>query len=97
MSWLQKLLPPRIKATPGMKKTAVPEGLWIKCVACETVLYRTDLENNLYVCPKCAHHSRVRARERFDQLLVDRRVAALEFGMPHERRLKSCLMVQYSD
>jgi acetyl-CoA carboxylase carboxyl transferase subunit beta len=69
MSWLQKLLPPRIKATPGMKKTAVPEGLWIKCVACETVLYRTDLENNLYVCPKCAHHSRVRARERFDQLL----------------------------
>ena len=60
MSWLQKLLPPRIKSTPGVKKTAVPEGLWIKCPACEAVLYRTDLENNLFVCPKCSIHSACR-------------------------------------
>jgi acetyl-CoA carboxylase carboxyl transferase subunit beta len=51
MSWLQKLLPPRIKSTPGGKKQAVPEGLWVKCPACEAVLYRTDLEKNLNVCP----------------------------------------------
>ncbi len=69
MSWLQKLLPPRIKASSGTKKTAVPEGLWVKCVACEAVLYRTDLENNLFVCPKCAYHARVDARVRIDQLL----------------------------
>jgi hypothetical protein len=37
-----KLLPPRINAPSGIKKTAVPEGLWIKCTACEAVLYRTD-------------------------------------------------------
>jgi acetyl-CoA carboxylase carboxyl transferase subunit beta len=69
MSWLQKLLPPRIKSTPGGKKQAVPEGLWIKCTACEAVLYRTDLEKNLHVCPKCSHHGRVDARTRLDQLL----------------------------
>jgi len=69
MSWLQKLLPPRIKSTPGAKKTPVPEGLWIKCPSCEAVLYRTDLEKNLYVCPKCSHHARVPARERIEQLL----------------------------
>jgi acetyl-CoA carboxylase carboxyl transferase subunit beta len=69
MTWLQKLLPPRIKSSPGERKTPVPEGLWVKCPACEAVLYRTDLENNLHVCPKCAHHSRVGARERIDQLL----------------------------
>ena len=69
MSWLQKLLPPRIKASSGIKKNAVPEGLWVKCVACEAVLYRTDLENNLMVCPKCAHHGRLHARTRIDQLL----------------------------
>jgi len=69
MSWLTKLLPPRIKSAPGIRKTPVPEGLWIKCPACEAVLYRTDLENNLLVCPKCGHHSRVRARERIEQLL----------------------------
>jgi len=69
MSWLQKLLPPRIKSTPGAKKQAVPEGLWVKCPACEAVLYRTDLEKNLHVCPKCNHHARVNARERIEQLL----------------------------
>jgi acetyl-CoA carboxylase carboxyl transferase subunit beta len=69
MSWLQKLLPPRIKATPGASKKAVPEGLWVKCSACEAVLYRTDLEKNLNVCPKCGHHGRVGARARVEQLL----------------------------
>jgi hypothetical protein len=69
MSWLQKLLPPRITSTPGIKKMAVPEGLWIKCPSCEAVLYRTDLENNLFVCPKCNFHVRVPARERIEQLL----------------------------
>ncbi len=68
-TWLQKLLPPRIKSTPGARKTPVPEGLWIKCPACEAVLYRTDLEKNLNVCPKCGHHARVSARERIEQLL----------------------------
>ena len=69
MSWLQKLLPPRIKATPGANRKAVPEGLWIKCPSCEAVLYRTDLEKNLNVCPKCGHHGRVGARERIEQIL----------------------------
>jgi acetyl-CoA carboxylase carboxyl transferase subunit beta len=68
MSWLQKLLPPRIKRDGGPRKT-VPEGLWSKCETCEAVLYRADLEKNLYVCPKCSHHKRVSARERLDWLL----------------------------
>src|SRR6516162_9129810 len=69
MTWLQKLLPPRIKSTPGVRKTPVPEGLWIKCPSCEAVLYRTDLEKNLSVCPKCSFHNRITARERVEQLL----------------------------
>lgn len=69
MSWLQKLLPPKIKRDAGGPRKMVPEGLWSKCEACEAVLYRADLEKNLYVCPKCAHHNRVSARERLDWLL----------------------------
>jgi acetyl-CoA carboxylase carboxyl transferase subunit beta len=69
MSWLQKLLPPKIKRDVGAAKKAVPEGLWSKCESCEAVLYRTDLEKNLYVCPKCAYHNRISARERLDYLL----------------------------
>jgi len=68
MSWLQKLLPPKIQRSSGQKKT-VPEGLWTKCPACDAVLYSTDLEKNLNVCPKCGHHHRVSARARLDDLL----------------------------
>lgn len=68
MSWLQKLLPPKIKRNEGSRK-AIPEGLWSKCPACEAVLYTTDLEGNQGVCPKCNHHHRLRARTRLDHLL----------------------------
>jgi acetyl-CoA carboxylase carboxyl transferase subunit beta len=69
VSWLQKLLPPKIKRSPGAAKKAVPEGLWIKCEVCEAVLYRADLEKSLHVCPKCSHHNRITARERLDVTL----------------------------
>jgi acetyl-CoA carboxylase carboxyl transferase subunit beta len=67
MSWLQKLLPPKIKRESGRK--SIPEGLWVKCPSCEAVLYNTDLEGNLNVCPKCNHHQRLRARARLEMLL----------------------------
>ena len=68
MSWLQKLLPPKIKRAEGVRHS-VPEGLWCKCPACEAVLYSSDLESNLSVCPKCGHHHRINARTRLDLLL----------------------------
>jgi acetyl-CoA carboxylase carboxyl transferase subunit beta len=68
MTWLDKLLPPRIKrASLGAKR--VPEGLWVKCPACDAVLYGADLDGSLGVCPKCSHHLRIRARKRIDSLL----------------------------
>ena len=69
MSWLQKLLPPKIQRTGAGARKTVPEGLWTKCAACDAVLYSTDLEKNLNVCPKCGHHERLGARPRIDALL----------------------------
>ena len=69
MSWLEKLLPPKIQPTDPTERRTVPEGLWIKCPACETVLYKTDLEGNLNVCPKCTHHHRIGARARLESFL----------------------------
>ncbi|TXF12780.1 acetyl-CoA carboxylase, carboxyltransferase subunit beta [Pelomicrobium methylotrophicum] len=69
MSWLRKLLPPKIKRKDTGTKKAVPEGLWSKCDACEAVLYYSDLERNLNVCPKCNYHNRIGARERLNLLL----------------------------
>ena len=69
MSWLDKLLPPRIQRTVSANRKSMPEGLWVKCPSCEAVLYRSDLEMHVHVCPKCSHHMRIRARERLDALL----------------------------
>ena len=67
MSWIEKLLPPRIKQ--GGSRKSVPEGVWTKCPGCEAVLYSAELERSLYVCPKCSHHMRISARARLDALL----------------------------
>ena len=76
MSWFEKIMPSRIKTE--RRTRSVPEGLWIKCPVCDAVLYRAELERNLYVCPKCSHHMRIGARERLDAFLD--RESAEELG-----------------
>lgn len=64
MSWLQKLMPSRIRTEGNTSKGRVPEGLWEKCDGCGAILYRPELERNLEVCPKCGHHHYISARKR---------------------------------
>ena len=68
MSWLDKILPPKIKRE-DKGASGIPEGLWSKCPSCSTTLYATDIQQNSHVCPKCGHHNALTARERLDLLL----------------------------
>ncbi|MDX9741761.1 MAG: acetyl-CoA carboxylase, carboxyltransferase subunit beta [Gammaproteobacteria bacterium] len=68
MNWFEKLLPSKIR-TEGGRKKSIPEGLWTKCNACGQILYRAELERNVFVCPKCDHHERIGARRRLDLFL----------------------------
>jgi acetyl-CoA carboxylase carboxyl transferase subunit beta len=67
MTWFEKIMPSRIKTE--RRTRSVPEGLWMKCAACDAVLYRAELERNLQVCPKCGHHMRIGARDRLEHFL----------------------------
>ncbi len=67
MSWFEKLMPSRISTEKRTR--SVPEGVWIKCQECDAQLYRTELERNLYVCPKCDYHMRIGARRRLEYFL----------------------------
>ena len=67
MNWFDKLMPSRIKTQ--RRRRSVPEGLWTKCPACASVLYRAEVERNMHVCPKCEHHMRIGARERLETFL----------------------------
>ncbi len=65
MAWFRRESTP---LTPGEQESRVPEGLWVKCGSCKEIIYRKDLVKNLSVCPKCAFHFRISARERLDLL-----------------------------
>ncbi len=67
MTWFEKIMPSRIKTE--RRTRSVPEGLWIKCSACDAVLYRAELERNLHVCPKCSNHMRISGRVRLERFL----------------------------
>ncbi|MCH8220846.1 MAG: acetyl-CoA carboxylase carboxyltransferase subunit beta [Proteobacteria bacterium] len=67
MSWFEKLMPSRIKT--DRRSRSVPEGLWMNCKSCNAVLYKSELERNLSVCPKCGYHMRISARERIEGFL----------------------------
>jgi acetyl-CoA carboxylase carboxyl transferase subunit beta len=70
MSWIDKILPSGVRSQAlGKSSSSVPEGLWKKCVKCDAVLYRPDVERNEDVCPKCDHHMRIGARKRLARFL----------------------------
>lgn len=68
MSWFTKLLPASIR-TYAVNKKSIPEGLWSKCLNCQEIIYRHELERNLSVCPKCEFHMRIGARQRLKYFL----------------------------
>ena len=69
MNWFKKIVPSKINTEQRAARRSVPEGLWTKCDECNSVLYRAEVERNLYVCPKCGHHMRMTARQRLDSFL----------------------------
>ena len=95
MSWFEKIVPSRIKTE--RRSRSVPEGLWIKCPACDAVLYRAELERNLNVCPKCSHHMRIGARERLKALLDPEPTVEIGAGVMPEDPLKFKDSKRYRD
>ncbi|UCD30393.1 MAG: acetyl-CoA carboxylase carboxyltransferase subunit beta [Planctomycetota bacterium] len=49
-------------------KVDVPKGLWDQCTACQAMVYKKAVEDNLHVCPECDYHHRISARTRIKQL-----------------------------
>ena len=51
------------------RKREIPEGLWIKCPACDVMIFGKELDENLQVCPKCQQHLPIASRERIHSLV----------------------------
>lgn len=82
-------------------RTDVPAGVWERCEKCGAMLYRQDVEDNLYVCPECGYHRRIDARTRIQQLcdpdtfeefledLIPTDPLRFKDRMPYRERIKS--------
>lgn len=95
MTWFEKIMPSRIKTE--RRTRSVPEGLWMKCAACDAVLYRAELERNLHVCPKCSHHMRIGARERLERFFDPDSFVELAANVTPEDPLKFRDSKKYRD
>lgn len=100
MSWIDKILPAGIRSSDSSDQrngSNMPEGMWKKCVKCEAVLYRPELEKNLEVCPKCDHHMRLGARTRLDLFLDEEGREELATDVETIDRLKFKDLKKYKD
>src|SRR5213595_2241153 len=69
MAWFKRDKKSIEQSTPPEERRVRTEGLWVKCESCRTIVFRKDLEANLYVCPKCQFHFKMNAKQRLEMLL----------------------------
>lgn len=82
MAWFTRQKP-SVEAVPvsDEEKSVKTEGLWQKCEACEQIIWRKSVEENLQLCPKCGHHFRITAAERLALLFDDGKFEVLDPGL----------------
>jgi acetyl-CoA carboxylase carboxyl transferase subunit beta len=72
------------KAKEGLipqRKKEIPDGIWIKCDSCGEIIYRNELEKNLWVCSKCDHHFRIKSKDYVDLILDDGKLAEYDANL----------------
>lgn len=66
MPWFQR-------KTRNIQETSpreMPDGLWTKCDSCGEIIYKKQLEEHAFTCPKCGHHFRIGSAQ-YIKLLFD--------------------------
>jgi acetyl-CoA carboxylase carboxyl transferase subunit beta len=66
MAWFHRPKYTIIRKPAEKSETKIPEGMWVKCEKCDTILLKKELDDNLNVCPKCNFHGRITAKRRVE-------------------------------
>jgi acetyl-CoA carboxylase carboxyl transferase subunit beta len=68
-----------------------PDGLWTKCESCGEIIHRTQLEQQMYTCPKCNFHFRIGSKEYIPILLDDKSFKEMD------KKMRSTDPLQFTD
>jgi len=90
MAWFKRDKKSIEQSTPPEERRVRTEGLWVKCESCRTIVFRKDLEANLFVCPKCQFHFKMNSKQRLEMLL-DGRWTEHDAGMTSTDRSSSSI------
>jgi acetyl-CoA carboxylase carboxyl transferase subunit beta len=93
MSWLNRV---RNRIPFVTKRETTADNLWHSCSECGAMIFVKEFEENSHVCPRCDHHGRIGARQRFD-LLLDPGYTILPAPQVREDPLKFRDTKRYSD
>lgn len=76
--FLRKNLRP---AREARKKLDLKDGLWLKCESCGEILYRRELDQSYWICPKCGFHFRVGHKTYIKLLLDEGKLEEIDRGL----------------
>ena len=98
MSWFTKIISHGLSRKTSEKKE-LPEGVWHQCANsnCSKPIYGAELEKNLYVCPECHHHHRMKARLRIKSLLDSKGLLEIAGNLRSKDMLKFKDTKSYKD
>lgn len=94
MNWINNFVRPKIRA---LVQSETPDDLWVKSPATGQMIFKKDLEKNLWVCPYSGHHMRMSARKRLEMLFDEGAFTTVDLPDTPTDPLKFKDLKRYSD
>jgi len=96
MNWITKFIKPGFKTLLKRQPKTEEDSLWTTC-NCQQLIYKEDLHNNFFVCPKCETHQKISCRDRFKIFLDNNEYEILKTPSPPDDPLNFVDTKKYID
>lgn len=94
MNWFTDIVRPKIQKTTPKE---IADNLWVKCPACNQMLFSKELKKSMYVCTSCGHHLRLYVDKRLKMLFDDEKYTEIALPAVQDDPLKFKDTQKYTD
>ena len=95
MNWLTDFVKPKLSSLVTRKDS--PSDLWTNCNKCNLMLYKSEHENNLYVCSHCDNHMNMNVVKRLNNFFDNKTYELINIPFENNDPLKFKDLKKYSD
>ena len=96
MNWITKFIKPGLKTLLKKRPKTEEDSLWTTC-NCQQLIYKEDLYNNFFVCPKCETHQKISCQNRFKIFFDNNEYKVLKTPSPPDDPLNFVDTKKYTD